>query len=161
MTTTTESVTWWIRWPQSGDANRDRIQDSLQSHVASFVSYTAQGYVVLKSPPGTVLSSCQAADNPSPGDAPAKMNFDYGFFDFTISGLAPGGSTTLTITLPGGATPDTYYKYGETQINHIDHWYEFLYDNETGAEINGNVITLNFVDALRGDDELVQDSMVI
>lgn len=65
------------------------------------------------------------------------------------------------ITLPTGITPDTYYKYGKTQINQIDHWYEFLYDNETGAEINGNVITLHFTDALRGDDELAQDSMVI
>jgi len=69
--------------------------------------------------------------------------------------------TTLTITLPNGATPDTYYKYGQTQANPTDHWYEFLYDNQTGAEITNNVITLNFVDALRGDDVLTQDSMVI
>jgi hypothetical protein len=147
--------------PNSGDANNDGTQDSLQRNVASLVTYIDQGYVVLESPLGTVLSSCQAAGNPSPDDAPAKMNFNYGFFDFTISGLTPGGSTTLTITLSNGAKPDTYYKYGKTQINQVDHWYEFLYDNETGAEINGNVITLHFMDALRGDDELAQDSQVI
>ena len=147
--------------PNSGDANNDSTQDSLQDNVACIASYNAQGYVVLETPPGITLSNCQAANNPSPGDAPADINFDYGFFDFTISGITPGGSTTLTMTLPSGVEPDTYYKYGQTQANQTDHWYEFLYDTQTGAEINGNVITLNFMDALRGDDVLTQDSMVI
>ena len=147
--------------PNSGDANNDGTQDSLQNNVACVESYTSQGYVVLETPDGITLSNCQAADNPSPGDAPAEMNFDYGFFDFTINGLTPGGTTTLTMTLPSGVEPDTYYKYGQTQANQTDHWYEFLYDTQTGAEINGNIITLNFVDALRGDDVLTQDSMVI
>ncbi len=107
------------------------------------------------------MSSCQTAGNPSPGDAPADVKFDYGFFGFTISGIAAGGSTTLTMTLPDGITVDTYYRYGKTPGNQVDHWYEFLYDGETGVEINGNVITFHFVDALRGDDVLIQDSMVI
>ena len=34
------------------------------------------------------------------------------------------------------------------------HWYEFAYDGTTGAEIAGNLITLHFVDGLRGDDDL-------
>ena len=147
--------------PNSGDANDDGIQDHLQSSVASLESYNAQGYVVLESPAGTVLSSCQATDNPSPSDAPSIINFDYGFFDFSISYIVPGGSTALSMTLPPGVAPDTYYKYGKTPGNQTDHWYEFMFDGQTGAEINANVITLHFVDALRGDDELVQDSMVI
>ena len=147
--------------PNSGDANNDGTLDSLQKNVASIASYTTQSYVVIVSPNGTTLSSCQATDNPSPSDATDGINFDYGFFDFTIGGLTPGGSTSLTMTLPSGVVPITYYKYGQTQANQTDHWYEFLYDGESGAEINSNVITLNFVDALRGDDTLIQDSMVI
>ena len=146
--------------PNDGDSNNDGILDSLQNNLAYFEAYNAPGAVILESSKGT-LSNCEAGENPSPDDIPVDINFDYGFFDFTISGLTPGGSTTLTITLPNGTKPKTYYKYGKTQIKQIDHWYEFLYDNETGAEINGNVITLHFIDALRGDDELAQDSMVI
>jgi beta propeller repeat protein len=144
-----------------GDANNDGIQDSLQNNVVCLESYTAQGYVILETPEGITLSNCQATNNPSLGDAPAEMNFDYGFYDFTISGLTPGGSTTLTMTLPSSTTVDTYYKYGQTLADQTDHWYEFLYDNETGAEINGNVITLYFTDSLRGDDVLTQDSRVV
>ena len=147
--------------PNFGDANNDGIQDALQNNVACLESYTTQGYVILETPDGITLSNCQTADNPSPGDAPVDMEFDFGFYDFTISGIVPGGSTTLTMTLPDNESPDTYYKYGMTPDNQTDHWYEFLYDAETGAEIDGNVITLYFVDALRGDDVLTQDSMII
>ncbi len=77
--------------------------------------------------------------------------------EFTINGLTPGGSTTL----PDGAIPFTYYKYGQTPDNATDHWYEFKYDGTTGTEIDANVITLHFVDALRGDDVLAQDSLII
>jgi hypothetical protein len=145
----------------NGDANGDGTQDSLQQNVAGIASFTGKGYVIIESPGDTILSGCQATTNPSPGDAPSNINFDYGFFNFTISGLTSGGSTHLTITLPSGTTPVTYYKYGRTPSNQVDHWYEFKYNNEIGAEINGNIITLHFVDALRGDDKLMIDSMVV
>jgi parallel beta-helix repeat protein len=147
--------------PNSGDANYDGTPDSLQKNVACIASHTAQGYVVIESPNGTILSSCQAANNPSSDNAPANVVFDYGFFDFTISGLTPGGSTILIMTLPSGTIPDTYYKYGQTPTNQTDHWYEFLFDQENGAEINDNVVTLHFTDASRGDDVLTQDNMII
>jgi len=147
--------------PNNGDANNDGIQDSLQNNVVCLKSYTTQEYIILETLDGITLSNCQTADNPSPGNTPAEMGFDYGFYDFTISGLAPGGSTTLTMTLPSGTTADTYYKYGQTPSDQTDHWYEFLYDNSTGAKINGNVITLYFTDALRGDDVIMEDSKVI
>lgn len=41
-----------------------------------------------------------------------------------------------------------------------DHWYDFTYDGETGAEISGDKITLHFIDGKRGDDDLsVNDSI--
>ena len=147
--------------PNSGDANEDGINDSIQNYVVTLDSYKAQGYVILETPPGTYLSNCQASNNPSPGNAPADINFDFGFFDFTINGLTHGGSTSLTMTLPNGVKPGTYYKYGQTPTIQTDHWYEFMYDEQTGAEINENIIILHFIDALRGDDELIQDSMAI
>jgi len=102
---------------------------------------------------GTSMN-CEATENPSPADAPPAADFPYGMFGFTIEGITPGASTTMTVTLPEGSAPDTYYKYGPTPADPADHWYEFLYDGSTGAEINGNVITLYFVDGLRGDGDL-------
>lgn len=147
--------------PNSGDANDDGILDSLQNRVASIESYSGLGYVVLEAPAGTLLSDCEALDNPSPGDTPAGVSFPYGFFSFTISGITAGGDTTLTMTFPGGATPKTYYKHGMTPDNQLDHWYEFSYDEQTGVEINGNVIAFHFTDASRGDDTLIPDSKII
>jgi hypothetical protein len=72
-----------------------------------------------------------------------------------------GGSTTVTLHCPSGSTFDTYYKFGSTLSNNIDHWYEFLNDGQTGAEINRDVITLQFVDGKRGDDDLTADGILI
>ena len=55
----------------------------------------------------------------------------------------------------------TYYKYGPTPDNPTPHWYEFTYDDETGAEINGNIITLYFVDGLRGDDDIMPNGTIV
>ena len=45
----------------------------------------------------------------------------------------------------------------------LAHWYEFMYGTatETGAEIDGNMITLHFVDGQRGDDIPLQDGRII
>ena len=117
--------------------------------------------MTLAVPDTASLNDVSAVDNPSPGDAPSGVQFPYGFFDFTVNNVGAGGGTTVTLYLPDGAPPITYYKYGPTPTNQSDHWYEFLYDGETGAEINGNVITLHFVDAKRGDDILTQDGSII
>lgn len=135
------------------DGNTDGIADRGQAHVTSLDSAVGDAYVTLASPAGTSLSGVGASDNPSPADAPA-MDFPYGFFDFTITGMAPGSAVTLTLILPAGATVSGYYKYGPTPDQASPHWYEFLYDGTTGAEIASNVITLHFVDGLRGDDDL-------
>jgi hypothetical protein len=67
----------------------------------------------------------------------------------------------VTLYLPNGASPTTFYKYGPEPTEPDDHWYEFLYDGETGAEINKNIITLHFVDGKRGDGDLDDTNGVI
>ena len=106
------------------------------------------------------MANVAAVDIPSPGDAPAGVSFPYGFFEFSVNGIAAGGAATVTIYLPAGASPTTYYKYGATPANHSPHWYEFLFDGQTGAEISGNVITLHFVDGQRGDDDLLANGAI-
>ena len=91
------------------------------------------------------------------------MSFPYDFFNFTINGVGSGGAATLTFYLPEGTDPNTYWKYGPTPDDATPHWYEFMYEpsTETGAEIDGNIVTLHFVDGQRGDDIPVPDGRII
>ena len=142
------------------DGNGDGIADHLQGNVASFHTFNDQNYITLESPSGTLIKNCTAEVNPSEFDAPLDVNFSFGFFVFSIEGLASGSSSTVKLHIPAGVTFDTYYKYGPTPDNPTDHWYEFLFVDQTGANINGNVITLYFVDGMRGDDDLTNNGTI-
>ena len=142
------------------DGNNDGIADSSQEYVASFHTYDNQSYLTLESPVGTSISNCKAADNPSATDSPSGIEFTNGFFEFTITGVGNSGETTVILYFPGGTSFNTYYKYGPTPSDDVDHWYEFLDDGQTGAEINGDVITLHLVDGIRGDDDLTATGIV-
>lgn len=80
---------------------------------------------------------------------------------FEIANLIPGGSTTITLQLPDGERPKKYFKYGPTPDNNDDHWYDFTFDGETGAEIDGNLITIHFVDGKRGDSDLAGNGIIV
>jgi len=143
------------------DGNNDGIADLLQDNVASFRTYDGHEYVTMTSPIGTTINNIKAVTNPSATDAPSNVEFSYGFFEFTINGINIGDPVTITLYFQDGATFDTYYKYGPTPDNNTNHWYEFFYDSQTGAEINGNVITLYFLDGARGDDDLTANGIIV
>ena len=67
----------------------------------------------------------------------------------------------IFLNLPPGTVVDTYWKYGPTPDDPTPHWYEFLFDGTTGAVIDGNVITLHFVDGQRGDDDLTANGVIV
>lgn len=94
------------------------------------------------------------------GDLPSGVTFPFDLFGFAVTGFGAGNPTTVTINLPDGEEPTTYWKYGPTPLDGTDHWYEFLYDGTTGAELDGNVITLHFVDGERGDHDLTADGII-
>ncbi len=142
------------------DGNSDGIPDHEQVNVASFHTYDGQDYVTLVVPDGTELSQLIVTDNPSPTDSPEDAEFPFGFFDFSIDGLDLGEAITVTLYLHGGEAVKSYYKYGYTPDNNELHWYEFMYDGDTGAEINGDVITLHFVDGLRGDEDITVNGSI-
>jgi ELWxxDGT repeat protein len=148
--------------PNGGDGNNDGILDSEQAEVTSLPNSADGSYVTLAAPDGTSLGGVAAISNPSPLDAPA-VSFPIGHIDFTINGVAPGGVATVTIYLHAGATVDTYYKYGPTPDNSTPHWYEFLYDGTTGADIDNvsHTITLYFVDGHRGDNDLTANGQIV
>ena len=140
------------------DGNNDGIPDYLQDNVASFYTFGNSGYITLSVPEGQVLSNVKAEDIPQ--DEPQGADFPFQFVNFIIKNVAPGASTTATIQLPEGTVVNAYYKFGPTPDNTTPHWYNFMYDGETGAEISNNIITLHFVDGLRGDDDLTADGQI-
>ncbi|NLH17940.1 MAG: DUF11 domain-containing protein [Phycisphaerae bacterium] len=143
------------------DGNEDGIPDAQQDNVASMTTFAGQGYVTLACPEGVSLSNVQPQNNPSPEDAPTDQNFVYDFLGFMLLDLPVGGSTTVTLILPADAAPTSYYKYGPTPTQPWPHWYEFMFDGQTGAEINGNIITLHFVDGERGDNDLSANGVIV
>jgi hypothetical protein len=136
------------------DGNADGIADWLQPDVISCFSFDGGLYTTTRFvAPGLIMGVVVPVDKPAT-DPPASVEFTHGFYLIAINSMFAGFNATVTMYFEDGDPPDTYYKYGPTPSDPTYHWYEFLYDGETGAEINGNVITLHFVNGKRGDDDL-------
>jgi trimeric autotransporter adhesin len=73
------------------------------------------------------------------------------------------GAAIVSIHLPEGASPTTYYKYGPEPGNHTPHWYEFIYNDETGigAVIEENIVKLSLRDGQWGDDDLIENGTIV
>jgi hypothetical protein len=147
--------------PGNGDGNNDGILDSLQNNVSCILIGNKTDYVTLETPPGTSIKNCKAIIEPPNSNYPPDVEFLYGFFSFAVEGIGIGGSTTATFYFPSGVTFNTYSKFGPTPDDPFDHWYEFIFDGQTGAEINKNSITLHFIDGESGDDDLTEDGNII
>lgn len=146
--------------PNNGDGNNDGIPDSLQPNVTTFKDINGNP-VTIESPAGTILMGVQALQVPQPELAPPGVVFPYGFFAFQVKNVAPGGGIEVKIFLHGGPTVNTYYKFGATPIIPVDHFYRFLFDGNTGSEVNADVITLHLIDGQRGDDDITANGIIV
>ena len=89
------------------------------------------------------------------------LNFAHGFLQFEVSNVPPGGDAEINLIVNSTKSLIKYFMYGPTPDNPVDHFYEFFFDGETGAEINGNVVTLHFVDGKRGDADLTANGIIV
>ena len=144
----------------SEDSGSDDVSDGEQDNAAALRLPDGE-YLTVVSDPGTRIVDLSIDDLPADSEAPSDLDFPYGLIDFTIEDVGAGKSTTVTMYFPEEAAPSTYYKYGPTPDQPWDHWYEFLYNGETGAKIDDNVVTLYFVDGKRGDDVYTLDGRVV
>ena len=146
------------------DGNNDGIADELQDHVVSLKTSSGKYYVTVESSPGTLLRDCVAVDRPSDAEGlPSEGDYPYGFFSFVVDNVEVGGETQVRLYLPDDAAPTNYYKFGPEPENPEAHWYEFAYDDstKTGAEIDGNRITMYFIDGEKGDDDLEANGSIV
>ncbi|QGQ30125.1 Ig-like domain-containing protein [Gimesia maris] len=97
------------------------------------------------------LRTFQAEEHPG-----ADSALPYGMFEFNVTDIEVGGSTTVDLILPEGSNVDTYYKLNPDTGD----LFEFTYDGETGATIDGNIITLHLVDGGRGDFDGIANGVI-
>lgn len=144
---------------ENGDGNGDGVPDSQQAHITSLKSGTGD-YVTFAAQEGQQLANMSSL-MPTEEQTLDGVDFPLGLFDFAVTGLQTGAAFSLTLTLHNDQiTPNSYWKYGPTADNPIDHWYNFAFDGTTGAQINSNTITLHFVDGARGDDDLTANGQI-
>ena len=148
------------------DGNDDATPDFQQKNAASLFTNCVQieDYVTLSTDEECTLTNVTNLPTDELENLPEDIDFPYGLFEFGIldclANLEPGSAITVTVDLPEGVNlPEgqiinTYYKFGPTPDNPEPHWYEFLWDGETGIEVSGNAIIIYFVDGQRGDDDL-------
>jgi hypothetical protein len=139
------------------DGNNDGTPDSEQDSVASLHTFDGGHYVTVESP--QALGNVQAVTPPA--GLPPDVAFPYGFLGFSVSGLTPGGATSVTLYLDSESS-DVYYKYGRIPGSSTEEVYEFSYDPETvtGAEFDGFNVILHFVDGNLGDDDLSANGVI-
>jgi hypothetical protein len=147
--------------PGNGDGNMDGIPDSLQGNVGYLSLGNETDYVALETPPGTSIKNCKAVVEPPDTNYPSDVDFLVGFFSFTVEDIGLGGATSVRFYFSSGAAFNTYSKYGPTPDDPFDHWYEFIFDGQTGADMDKADITLYFVDGARGDDDLTRDGKIV
>jgi hypothetical protein len=128
-------------------------------NVATLPNRKDGNYVTFISSPGTRLTNVAAVPNPSTTGVPSGGAFAIGFFNFTVTGVPPGGPATVTLILHGEPALDpshtSYLLFGHEQPNDPPHWFDFSYNPTTGlgAEIQADRIILHFKDGQRGDQD--------
>ena len=165
-----------------GDGNGDGIQDSEQANVASLPNTLSDSPLTIASPSGTsivdvsnqaslaglsiqtsgsYMSQASLIDSQAIEGLPGNIGLPVGILEFAVQGVPSGGTTSVDLILHSGVEIDTFYGYGGTPGDTSNHWYEFLFDGSTGAQLGGNRITLRFRDGQRGDDDLSADGRIV
>lgn len=146
--------------PSEGDGNKDGILDSLQNNVISTLMQGANTYVTFETPVGVTISGLENVVDPSQ-HYPQNVWFPYGLFAFELKGINSGNAASISLYFPPDHRFSTYFKYGPTPEVHFDKWYEFIYDNDVGAEWDDSMVTLHFIDGERGDDDLIKNGIIV
>ena len=121
-------------------------------------SSSGEGMVYFDTGTATIENLIAVNVDDIPEAPPTDVNLPYGLFRFDIADLAIGESVTLTLTFPDSLPAGTaYWKYGKTQDNPVDHWYEIPVGDDDGD----NIITITLTDGGLGDDDLTANGVIV
>jgi hypothetical protein len=122
--------------------------------VVSTATFTdASGDTLTLQTTGGSLSNVQAVTPPSGAGA----TFPWGLMSFEVDNVPVGGTITVTLTLPAGAQPSTYYKWNQSAGT----FSPFMFDGDNGASISGNVVTLYLTDGGAGDQDGQANGIIV
>jgi cyclophilin family peptidyl-prolyl cis-trans isomerase len=147
----------------NGDRSADREQPNVTTimtslgHTATFSSDIAMTFESAGSINTNTAVSWLATFESPPNQS---AHFNNGIFALTMSGVMGGTGHVVTLHDGSGKRPTHYYAYGPTSGNPTPHWYDFMFDGVTGAEIKSDRIILHFVDGMRGDDDLIVNDSI-
>ena len=97
--------------PAGGDADGDGTADRLQNAVASLPNAADGTYVTLELTGPGAFRDVRTLENPAARSSPAGVDFPIEFVTFVVETSSPGDVTTVTIDLPAGTSPTTYYRF--------------------------------------------------
>jgi hypothetical protein len=149
----------WFSWGADwGDVNQQEIFLYQPDHAGEVGTATGTGSASFDSVPGIMGDLTVVSDASLPSEGKPALLFPHGLFEFDITGLTPGESVTLTVTLPSAVpTTASYWKYGPTPSDSNPHWYQIpLGDND-----GDNVITITLRDGGLGDDDLSANGIIV
>ena len=138
--------------PNHGDGNRDGIPDAMQDEVASLQA--SNGQFVTVDGEGHTLTNVQMITAAQAGVSSSIMPL--GLYKFNIHNVVQGGAATIKMILPNDLISNHYFKqdaHGKLQ--------NFDFNGTTGAEFNGNVVKLHFIDGGRGDADGVANGVIV
>ena len=91
-----------------------------------------------------------------------NVEFPVGFFSFIIDLQGNTAPVVVRMYLPQGVVITDYYKFGQTPVLPLPHWYQFMFDSQTGVEIiQPNIIDLHFIDGERGDNDITVNGYIV
>jgi hypothetical protein len=141
-----------------GDGTADREQENVVSILtsvggsATFSASAGMNFEIAGAVnSNSALSWLKTSFTSPPGQS---VKFNNGMFIFLMTGTMNTAGETVTLYDRASTRPNRYYAYGKTPDDPTNHWYDFSYDGETGAEIMNDRIVLHFVDGKRGDEDL-------
>ncbi|MEI9865207.1 MAG: choice-of-anchor U domain-containing protein [Limisphaerales bacterium] len=81
-------------------------------------------------------------------------NFPLGLISYTVKGIAPGSSVTITNILHDTINFSTVWAYGPTVSNSIPHWYMLA------SSTSGDEVRLTLTDGGNGDNDLTANGSI-
>ena len=126
------------------------VQSTTASKVISACvpSSTAVGDVCFTTNAGQLTNLVAVSESSLPTAGKPAVSFPFGFFSFTITGIASGSTVTVTITYPS-AVPTQYWKV----VNGV--WTDLTLCCLSFSSTNPNVLYLSLTDGGTGDSDSI------
>lgn len=140
------------------DGDGDGVPDYLQDVVVSGFTHEGRHYYRSRVVNRPGMARVTALGVSGLDSLPPGVLLPFGAFDIRAYGaVEPGGELLVELEFAMGVDFNSYYKHGRVPGLIEPRWHEFMYDGQSGAEIDGNRVLLHLVDGVRGDDDLQAD----